>query len=71
MTWITRAPSPHTCRRPEGEFIAGALWRCDTCGHLWRIYRSFGGGGMSWASADWWLRWLHRNAGYAKETDQP
>jgi hypothetical protein len=70
MAWVRRTPPdpPHTCKPPGsvhnyGGHPAGSrgdLWRCDTCGTLWRIGYDRDITGLTWLHATVWQRIRYR-----------
>lgn len=63
----------HTCSPPTRPVLGGlhklpdakpgTMWRCYSCGVLWRAYVDRGPPslfGFWWKRAGWWLRWRNR-----------
>jgi hypothetical protein len=69
-SWVRRGSGvrPHECTLPEHGGLTGDLWRCSSCGRLWRVL----GGcedctldrpcfvGLGWTPATRWQRWRNR-----------
>jgi len=70
-SWVHRGSGarPHRCVKPEHGGMDGDLWRCSSCGRLWRV---LGGcwerctpetpcfAGLAWVPATLWQRWWNR-----------
>jgi hypothetical protein len=69
-SWVRRGSGarPHECAQPEHGGMEGDLWRCGSCGRLWRVVGACSACesddpcmvGLTWAEASWWQRWRNR-----------